>query len=90
MNLKDFKKGNLSRREVEGFIDLLMQYSEYEDFQSEIQLLYRLWTDRTMRWIDVEMNKKTLDETENTINYFKGHLDRVFQDISYYQLKEID
>ena len=87
MNLKE---GTLSRREVEGFIELLMQYSEYEDFQSEIQLLYRLWTDRTMRWSDVEMNKKTLDETENTINYFKGHLDRVFQDISYYQLKEID
>ena len=90
MNLKDFKKGNLSRREVEGFIDLLMQYSEYEDFQRESQLLYCLWLDRTVRWSDVEMNKETLDETENTINYFKGHLDRVFQDISYYQLKEID
>ncbi len=84
------KEGKLSQERVQQIMDLLMQFSEYEDFQIEVQFLYKLWLDRTMRFSDVETNKSSLDDTEMEIAFFKNHLDEVYQDISYFQLKEID
>tara|TARA_B100001057_G_C22394106_1_gene773364 strand:+ start:287 stop:553 length:267 start_codon:yes stop_codon:yes gene_type:complete len=84
------KTNELSNQQYESFISEVMRWAEYKEFQDEVKfLMHGLWLDRTTRWSNVEMNKQILENSKIKIESFKEHLDEVFEDISAFQLHEI-